>query len=101
MLAVKSPIKAVVSLAEIVGGVVGAIFCALGYCFSGSESILKSLNNCGLHITYGIGGLLYSTINMLSLGIIGLIGEASKDNRGGLSNFFVFLLIAPWFVLAG
>ncbi len=66
-----SPVKAVVSIAQLIVGVVGSIFfgffAALTFNDRLGELAFKSLCHAGM----GFLGLLYSVSNFVSLGIIG------------------------------
>lgn len=76
-----SPVKAVVSLAQIIAGVAGTIlFGTVGF-FTDSPSILKPLGHSIGHMGMGLTSFVYSGINMATLGLFGISMEGlfSKD----------------------
>lgn len=76
-----SPIKAVVSIAQIIAGLAGTIlFGPIAYFTHNNELALLSVHSF-LYLGTGIIGLLYSVTNMLTLGILGLSIERKMEDR--------------------
>lgn len=73
-----SPVKAVVSIAQIIGGLVfGILFAPLSFVFNSEWLAGKSLA-CGGHLGLGFFSLGYSLTNIVSLGFVGYKFEVLK-----------------------
>ena len=71
-----SPVKAIVSLAQTIAGIAGTILCGAGLFLTRSEMFGKPLANSVGHIGLGMVSLLYSGVNMCTLGLFGLSVES-------------------------
>ena len=86
-----SPVKAVVSVAQIISGfAAGVIFGSMSLLLFDSVFANKSLRAFETGVV-GIGHLAYSVINFVSLGIIGTIAEHQEAITRGLREVGYFL----------
>ena len=79
-----SPIKAVVSVAQLVVGAVGSIFFGLLAAISLNDKLGELAFKSLCHTGMGLLGLLYSASNFVSLGLVGYRIEnlgASRQSR--------------------
>ena len=70
-----SPMKAMVSTAQIIAGIAGSIIFSLGFCLTESPASREGLKNSGIHVMMRLTSLSYSAVNFFSYGIIGFTME--------------------------
>ncbi len=76
-----SPIKAVVSLAETVAGIAGAIlFGTIAVITDDKDSVGRCVESLG-HIGLGLLGFMYSVSNFFTLGAVGYTVEYHQSQR--------------------
>lgn len=70
-----SPVKAVVSLAQLVTGVAFTIIFGVPFFFTGGETLGKWTMSMSNHAASGLRNLIYSVLNFVTVGRIGSVVE--------------------------
>lgn len=70
-----SPVKAIVSTAQIIAGLASAIFWGIGFCLTEDYFISSRLQEATIHVGMGCGSLAYSFVNFVTYGLVGFTAE--------------------------